>query len=111
MRLVTRNGDRTRSFRIGTGKSTYPVDTYYAAGYTVVMMKNITLAIDEATIDAGRVYAARHQTTLNGLVRDLLARVVMTDRRSTVAEMFRLMDGYPGHSGGARWSRDDLHDR
>jgi plasmid stability protein len=75
------------------------------------MMKNITLALDEATIDAGRVYAARHQTTLNSLVRDLLARVVMTDRQATVAEMFRLMDGYPGHSGGSRWTRDDLHVR
>ena len=81
------------------------------AGYTVVMMKNITLALDEATIDAGRVYAARHQTTLNGLVRDLLARVVMNDRQATLAEMFRVMDGYPGHSGGSRWTRDDLHVR
>lgn len=81
------------------------------ASYTVVMMKNITLALDEATIDAGRVYAARHQTTLNGLVRDLLARAVMTDRQATVAEMFRLMDREPGHSGGSRWTRDDLHVR
>ena len=80
-------------------------------GYTVVMMKNITLALDEATIEAGRVYAARHQTTLNGLVRELLARVVMTDRQATIAEMFRLMDGHPGHSGGSRWTRDDLHVR
>ena len=87
------------------------MDTYYVAGYTVVMMKNITLALDEAIIDAGRVYAARHQTTLNGLVRDLLARVVMTDRQATLAEMFRVMDGYPGHSGGSRWTRDDLHVR
>lgn len=75
------------------------------------MMKNITLALDEATIEAGRVYAERHQTTLNGLVRDLLARAVLADRKSIVAEMFRLMDGYPGHSGGARWARDELHVR
>jgi hypothetical protein len=74
-------------------------------------MKNITLALDEATIEAGRVYAERHQTTLNGLVRDLLARVVVADRQAIVAEMFRLMDGYPGHSGGERWTRDDLHVR
>jgi len=74
-------------------------------------MKNITLALDEATIKAGRVYAERHQTTLNGLVRDLLARVVVADRQAIVAEMFRLMDGSPGHSGGERWTRDDLHVR
>lgn len=75
------------------------------------MMKNITLALDEATIEAGRVYAERHQTTLNGLVRDLLARVVVADQQAMVAEMFRLMDGSPGHSGGTRWTRDDLHVR
>lgn len=75
------------------------------------MMKNITLALDEATIEAGRVYAERHQTTLNGLIRDLLARVVVADQQAIVAEMFRLMDGYPGHSGGTRWTRDDLHVR
>ncbi|MHB8840004.1 MAG: DUF6364 family protein [Gemmatimonadaceae bacterium] len=77
----------------------------------MVMMKNITLALDEATIEAGREYAARHQTTLNGLVRDLLARAVLTDRQASLAEMFRLMDAFAGHSGGARWTRDDLYER
>lgn len=75
------------------------------------MMKNITLALDEATIEAGRVYAERHQTTLNALIRDLLARAVVADRQAIGLEMFRLMDGHPGHSGGTRWTRDDLHVR
>jgi hypothetical protein len=74
-------------------------------------MKNITLALDERTIEAGREYAERHNTTLNGLIRDLLGRVVFTDRAAVVAEMFRLMDGYPGHSGGQRWTRDELYGR
>ena len=75
------------------------------------MMKNITLALDEATIEAGRVYAERHQTTLNALIRDLLARAVVADRQAIGLEMFRLMDGHPGHSGGTRWTRDDLYGR
>ena len=33
-------------------------------------MKNITLAVDEETLAAGRAYAERHHTTLNALVRD-----------------------------------------
>lgn len=74
-------------------------------------MKNITLALDEATVEAGREYAERHQTTLNGLIRDLLARAVTTDRTAIVAEMFRLMDAYPGHSAGTTWTRDELHVR
>lgn len=74
-------------------------------------MKNITLALDERTIEAGRAYAERHQTTLNALVRDLLARAVIADRQATVGEMFRLMDTYAGHSQGRRWVRDELHAR
>jgi len=74
-------------------------------------MKNITLAIDDETLEAGRAYAERHQTTLNALVRDLLAKTVNTDRTATVAEMFRLMDDAPGRSRGKRWTRDELHAR
>lgn len=74
-------------------------------------MKNITLAIDEETLDAGRAYAERHQTTLNALVRDLLAKTVHTDRTATAAEMFRLMDDAPGRSREKRWTRDELHAR
>ena len=74
-------------------------------------MKNITLAIDEETLFAGRAYAERHHTTLNALVRDLLARTVHVDRTAAVEEMFRLMDRAPGHSGGARWTRDELYER
>ena len=59
-------------------------------------MKNITLALDEETLAAGRACAERHQTTLNALVRDLLARTVHTDRKAAAAEMFRLMDDIEG---------------
>jgi len=74
-------------------------------------MKNITLALDEETLEAGRAYAERHQTTLNALVRDLLAKTVHSDRTATAAEMFRLMDDAPGRSRGKRWTRDELHGR
>jgi hypothetical protein len=74
-------------------------------------VKNITLAIDDKTLEASRAYAERHQTTLNGLVRELLVRTTITDRQVVIAEMFRLMDAFPGHSGGQRWTREDLHAR
>jgi hypothetical protein len=76
-----------------------------------VFMKNITLALDDKTIDAGRDYAQRHNTTLNSLVRDLLEKTVLTDRMAAVQEMFRLMDAYPGNSQNNRWSREDLYVR
>lgn len=65
-----------------------------------VCMKNITLAIDEETLAAGRAHADRHQTTLNALVRDLLAKTVHSDRNATAEEMFRLMDDAPDLQSG-----------
>ncbi|HEY7442860.1 MAG TPA: hypothetical protein VH701_10610 [Vicinamibacterales bacterium] len=74
-------------------------------------MKNITLALDEETLNAGRAYAQRHQTTLNALVRDLLMKTVVADRQAAVEEMFRLMDAHSGNSRGRRWTRDELYAR
>jgi len=74
-------------------------------------MKNITLALDEETLEAGRTYASRHETTLNALVRQLLVRAVVADRQAAVAEMFRLMDAHPGNSQGHRWTREELYAR
>jgi hypothetical protein len=74
-------------------------------------VKNITLALDDDTLDAGRLYAQRHQTTLNALVRELLVKTVMADREAAVREMFRLMDAHPGNSRGRRWAREELYAR
>jgi hypothetical protein len=74
-------------------------------------MKNITLALDEETLDAGRAYAQRHKTTLNALVRQLLVKTVVEDREAAVREMFRLMDAHPGNSRGRQWTREDLYVR
>ena len=81
------------------------MSTYY------VEMGSVTLAIEDEILAAGRAYAERHHTTLNRLVRDLLARTVTRDRVATVDEMFRLMDAAPGNSDGTRWARSELHVR
>lgn len=44
-------------------------------------MKNITLAIDDGLLERARVYAAVRKTTVNGLVRELLAQAVDEDTR------------------------------
>lgn len=74
-------------------------------------MKNITLALDDKTLEAGRTYARRHHTTLNALVRELLVKAVVSDREAAVREMFRLMDAHPGNAEGKRWTRDELYVR
>jgi hypothetical protein len=74
-------------------------------------MKNITLSLDDETLDAGRAYAKLHQTTLNALVREVLLRTVVGDPDVGIREMFRLMDAYPGNSQGKRWTREELYAR
>ena len=74
-------------------------------------MKNVTLTLDEETLEAGRAYAELHQTTLDALVGDLLVKTVVADRQAAVVEMFRLMDAYPGNSQGQRRTRDELYVR
>ena len=61
-------------------------------------MKNVTLALDEETLEAGRDYAQRHKTTVG-------------DRKAAASEMLRLMKKYPGKSTGARWTRAEFYGR
>ena len=74
-------------------------------------MRNVTLALDEETLEACRSYAELHQTTLDALVRELLVKTVVVDREAAVRKMFRLMDAHPGHSRGQRRTREELHVR
>jgi hypothetical protein len=73
-------------------------------------MKNITLALDEQTIKAGRAYARRHNMTLNSLVRKLLRQTVRPDAEDWIDECFRLMDKAKIPSDAPRrWKRTDLY--
>jgi hypothetical protein len=76
-------------------------------------MKNITLAIDEAILDEVRVYAAKRNTTVNGLVRDFLGRLAEQEDRTARARrrLRELMDQSTLEVGPVTWTRDDLHDR
>lgn len=75
-------------------------------------MKNITLAIDDELLAAGRQYAQAHRTTLNSLVRTLLRQAVMpTGEQSPIAGFLELGGRGSGTSRGKRWTRDDLHER
>ena len=72
-------------------------------------MKNITLALDEETIKAGREYAKRHNLTLNSLVRKLLRQTVSKGSSDWIDEAFTLMDKAVVASRSVRWRRKDLY--
>ena len=73
-------------------------------------MPNITISIDEALLKSGRKYAEAHQTSVNGLIRQLLEKKVHSNSAQWIDEMFSLMDRAGGDSGGVRWKREDIYD-
>lgn len=73
-------------------------------------MKNITLAIEENLLNAGREYAKEHGTSLNGLIRKLLEQTVKQRSNNWLEDCFRLMDKAKGNSRGKKWKREDLYD-
>lgn len=72
-------------------------------------MKNITLSIDEDTLEAGRNYAKRHKMSLNMLIRRLLKQNVTDSSTQWLSETFELMDRAKANSQSKRWRREDLH--
>jgi hypothetical protein len=79
--------------------------------YVEVDVANVTIAIDERTLAAGRHYAREHHTSLNKLIRQLLERtVVRTPSEGWSDEFFALADDAQGDSSGRRWKREELYD-
>jgi hypothetical protein len=78
-----------------------------------MIMKNITLAVDDQVLEEVRVYAAKRNTSVNGLVRDFLAGIAMQEDRTIRARrrLRELVDRSSLEVGDITWKRDDLYDR
>jgi len=74
-------------------------------------MANVTLSIDDDLLKKGRTYAAKHNTSLNALIRRLLKITVDSDSNQWLAECFSLMDQTKANSDGKKWLRSDLYER
>ncbi len=72
-------------------------------------MKNITLALDEKIIRAGREYARKHNLTLNSLVRKLLEQTVTLNSTNWIEEYFSLMDNAKPQFPVRNWKREELY--
>jgi hypothetical protein len=75
-------------------------------------MKNVTLAIDETLLESARALAERRKTTLNAMIRSLLAAEVEQEDRIAWAKagMKRLMEKSPLDLGSDyKWNRDDIY--
>ena len=69
----------------------------------MLLMKNITLSIDDKILEKVRIVAAHKRTTVNALVRDFLTEIAGRDERQAEArkELLRLMR----RSRRAAWRR------
>ena len=76
-------------------------------------MKNVTIALDEATLRDARRIAAERSTSVNALIRDFLERLTLRESqarraRRRIAELGRYSNAEVGERD---WSRDELHER
>ncbi len=76
-------------------------------------MKNITLSVDEKVLAAARRYAAEHDSTVNGLVREFLNQIASSaDRaRNARTRIRELSKRSAARIGAITWKRNELHDR
>ena len=87
--------------------------TVHVMHVVLCIVKNLTLRIEEKTLERARRIAAERSTSVNSLVREFLGDLAKTqDRRSEVRrELIELSRESEAQIGNRKWSRDELHDR
>ena len=78
-----------------------------------MVVKNVTIALDETTLRDARRIAAERSTSLNALIRDFLERLTGREShargaRRRIAELVR---DSKAEVGERNWTRDQLHER
>ncbi len=84
-----------------------PVYTYTV--YIEVLMRNVTLSIDDNVLLAGREYARIHNISFNVLVRKLIEQTVVPKKGQWLEDTFTLMDRLNVSSGNKKWTREELY--
>ena len=73
---------------------------------------NLTLAVDEETLERAREVARAMGKSLNALVRDYLASLsAAEDIEGELAELRQLSRRGKGNSRGWRFNREEAHER
>jgi hypothetical protein len=75
--------------------------------------QNVTLVVDEDLLLVARKIALDRRTSVNQLVRELLAALVEepSRRRLARARLGKVFEAGLVEIGNRKWSRDDLYDR
>jgi hypothetical protein len=81
--------------------------------YVEALMKNVTLAFEETFLDNARALSERRRTTLNALIRSLLAQEMAQEARVAEAKrgLKELMDRSSGRfEAGFKFNRQEIYD-
>lgn len=76
-------------------------------------MANLTVTIDDETLKRARLRALEQGTSVNAVVREALAAYA-AENAATVRALEKILSASAeaeSRRGGARWTRDDLHER
>ncbi len=71
---------------------------------------NLTLSVDEQTVERARKRAEALGKSLNQLIRDYLQKLAGTDDAERWIEEFERLSG-GGNSNGWKFNRDEIHER
>jgi|CXWL01.1.fsa_nt_gi hypothetical protein len=72
---------------------------------------NITLSVDERSLEEARRIAAARGTSVNQLVREYIDSLARLDGKAAAEEFRRLSASGSGNSDGRPWKREDAYDR
>jgi len=81
--------------------------------YVEIVMKNITLAMDEKVIAKARAFAKAKGTTLNALVREQIVNLIERDKRQETArkQLLELIDTSTAELGpDYKWNREEIYE-
>ena len=76
-------------------------------------MPNVTISLDEELIKKSRSYAAKNNTSLNAMIRNLLKKNVTNSSESWLDNCFKIMDQTNFNSDKTKlkkWKREELYD-
>ena len=76
-------------------------------------MANVTLALDDGLLRRARVKAVHENTSVNAVIREFLTSWVADEgeRAATVQRLRAVFGTSQYRSGGASWTREELHER
>ena len=75
-----------------------------------VGMANVTLAIEDKLLEKSRQYASQRGTSLNALLREMLANLT-NETGAEIEQMINRLRNAKGHSGGVKIDRESLCER